>query len=211
MPKVLESAKQSKREAIEQFNHRTRRGDRRSWVEKFHFAVPKLFWKAHLRHLSPGLQKKIQELPGDKGLLLWGQKGVGKSYAMAAIMRMFWLRGRSCRRILYDFLCLCLRDTYKPKSTQTELSIIQPLIKVDKLFIEDVGTTVSPGRQESDFSLRTFLLLIDQRLESKKATFITTNRNFEELASSFDERVASRLRACCEIVHLTGRDKREGK
>lgn len=208
MPKVLQSVKPSKRDDVERYEHSVRRAVRCSQVHRFRALVPELFWKAHLRHLSSGLRKKIQELPDDRGLLLWGQKGVGKSYAMAAIMRMFLVKGKRCRRVLYDFLCLQLRDTYKPKSAQTELGVIQPLIAIDKLFIEDVGTTVSLGRQESDFSLRTFLLLIDQRLENKRATFITTNKNFEELAKSFDERVASRLRACCEIVHLTGKDRR---
>lgn len=78
----------------------------------------------------------------------------------------------------------------------------------DKLFIEDVGTTVSLDKQESDFSLRTFLVLLDQRLEACQPTFITTNKTLEQLGRCFDDRIASRLIQACKIIKLTGADRR---
>ena len=78
----------------------------------------------------------------------------------------------------------------------------------DKLFIEDVGTTVSLDKQESDFSLRTFLVLLDQRLEACQPTFVTTNKALEQLGRCFDDRIASRLIQACRIVKLTGADRR---
>lgn len=170
--------------------------------------IPKLFQSARIEHLSQALQKKITDLPNDKGMLLWGSQGVGKSYAMTAIMRNFLLVGRKVYRITYEMLCLQLRDTYKVGSTKTELDVVRPLIETDKLFLEDVGTTVSIGSQETDFSLRTFLLVLDQRLEHCRATFITSNKSVEQLAKSFDPRVASRLQQGCEVIHLTGEDRR---
>ncbi len=170
--------------------------------------IPKLFQPARIEHLSKSLQEKITALPDDRGLLLWGSQGVGKSYALAALMRDFLLRGKGVLRISYELLCLELRDTYKPGSMRTELGVVQPLIGAEKLFIEDVGTTVSGGKQETDFSLRTFLVLLDQRLECYRATFITTNKSVEELGKSFDPRIASRLQQACDVVHLTGKDRR---
>ena len=114
--------------------------------------IPKLFRSARIEHLSEALQGKITSLSDDKGILLWGSQGVGKSYAMATIMRKFMLEGRKIRRITYEMLCLQLRDTYKTGSTKTELEVVQPLIEADKLFLEDVGTTVSIGNQETDFT-----------------------------------------------------------
>lgn len=123
-------------------------------------------------------------------------------------MREFLLKGKSVERISYEVLCLRLRDTYKTGSTKTELDVIKPLIEAEKVFVEDVGTTVSGGKQETDFSLRTFLVLLDQRLEQCRATFITTNKSVEELSKSFDPRVASRLQQACEIIQLLGKDRR---
>lgn len=91
------------------------------------------------------------------------------------------------------------------------MTVLEPLWDVPKLFIEDVGTTVSIGEQESDFSLRTFVTLLDTRIEWCQATFVTSNKSIEELGRSFDERVASRLMQACEIIEVTGQDKRKGR
>jgi DNA replication protein DnaC len=90
----------------------------------------------------------------------------------------------------------------------TEFDIIKQLVEIDRLFIEDIGTTVSNDRPESDFSLRTFLVILDKRLECCRATFITTNKSIEQLGESFDLRIASRLQQACVVIRLTGQDKR---
>lgn len=171
--------------------------------------VPKLFMKARMTDISKKLRSDIDAVPQDRGLLLWGRAGVGKSHIMAALARGFVSEGYKVERIAYEMLCLKIRDTYKPTAKDTELSIIAPLITADKLFIEDIGATVSVGRQESDFSLRTFLVLLDQRLEACMPIYITTNKPLEELKKSFDERIASRLQQSCEIIRLDGPDRRK--
>jgi len=169
--------------------------------------LPPLFRGAHLRHLSSQLRAKMLELPPNKGLLLYGPPGVGKSYSMCALMRHYRLKGFTVKRISYESLCLEIRDTYNTR--RSERGLVKGYQDVDKLLIEDVGTTVGTGSQESDFSLRTFLLILDHRLEHCSSTFITTNKSDEELGKSFDERVASRLRQACEIIPVSGKDKRK--
>lgn len=170
--------------------------------------IPPLFQKARMFHLSSGLQKTIDSLPAWKGLFLWSPSGVGKTYAMAVIARRMIWRGRTVGRSSYEMLCLEIRDTFKPKAVETELEVIKKYLKPDVLFIEDVGTTKSIGEQESDFSRRTFLVLLDQRLEQCKATFITSNKSVEDLRASFDSRIASRIQQACEVIELKGKDRR---
>jgi DNA replication protein DnaC len=147
-------------------------------------------------------------LPYERGLMLTGPAGVGKTYAMAALIRYFLMLGRSIIRVGYDRLCLQIRDAYRHGSTRNEAAIIREFETVDLLFIEDLGTTVGDHSQESDWSLRTLLLILDNRLEYTKPTFITTNKTVEELGHSFDQRVASRLYQACEIIPVGGKDKR---
>lgn len=170
--------------------------------------IPARFINAELSDLPDALVEKFLSLPEDTGLLLWGEPGRGKSHSLTAFAKHYYSEGWGIARTTYEMLCLQIRDTYKPGATQTELEVIRPLVEVDKLFLEDVGVTVSIGQQESDFSLRTFVVLLDQRLEYCRATFVTTNKSLEELARSFDERIASRLQQACEVVQLTGRDRR---
>ena len=187
-------------------NHRSKAAKLRRAIE---LLLPPLYRSAHLRDLSPQLRGRMLDLPPNKGLLFFGSPGVGKTYAMCALMRHYRLKGFAVRRITYDNLCLEIRDTYNTK--QSEQDLIKQYQDVDKLLIEDVGTTVGTGNQESDFSLRIFLLILDHRLEHCKPTFITTNKSIEELGKSFDERVASRLHQACILQPVAGQDKRKRK
>lgn len=152
--------------------------------------------------------KTFLVLPDDKGLYLWGEPGRGKTHACCASVRHLWTQGWDVAHISYEMLALRIRDSYTSGSKTSELAVITPLLGVGKLVVEDVGTTVSIGQQESEFSLRTFLLLLDQRLEQCLATFVTTNKSVEELGKTFDQRVASRLLQACQVVKLMGEDKR---
>jgi DNA replication protein DnaC len=169
--------------------------------------VPERYINAEISHLSKGLQKAV-EADTNTGILLWGAAGVGKTYALSALARKHIADGYIVKRIHYEVLCLKLRDTFNPKATQTEWSIIEPLLNCDKLYIEDVGTSKSIGNQESDFSLRTFLVLLDMRMECCRPTFITSNKSVENLADSFDQRVGDRLKTFL-VIKLGGESKRK--
>jgi len=197
-----EAEKRCRLQAIRD-GHKERAACMRKDIE---YLMPPLYRGAHLRNLSPKLRSKMLILPPNKGLLLYGPPGVGKTYSMCALMRYYRLKGFAVSRIVYEQLCLEIRETYIAGGS--EMNLIKRYQEVDKLLIEDLGTTVGTGSQESDFSLRIFLLILDRRLEYYRPIFITTNKSVEELAKSFDERVASRLRQACEIIPVGGKDKR---
>jgi len=169
--------------------------------------IPKLFANAHLRNLSAAFRVAIFSYDLKIGLVLYGPVGRGKSYALSALARHLILTRKSVKRITYEMLCLQIRDTYKQGNKKTELDVIRPLIDCDYLIVEDVGSTTSIGKNESDFSLRTFYVLLDSRLEACKPTFISTNKSRQNLAASFDERIASRL-SLFRWVGTGGEDKR---
>lgn len=169
--------------------------------------VPARYIGVEMEDLNKSLQTEFRK-EIDTGIVLWGGEGRGKTYAMAVLAKKFITDGFGVKRIHYEELCLKIRDTFNPRATQTEWGLILPLVDCDKLFIEDVGTTKSIGKLETDFSLRTFLVLLDMRMEQMRPTFITTNKSVENLGASFDLRVSDRL-GMFKVFKMTGDSKRK--
>lgn len=170
--------------------------------------IPERYAMARMEHLPAAIREAAEGLPDERGLFLWGSPGVGKTYSLCAIAYRLYYQGWDVARITYEMLVLHIRDSYKPGATRTELDVLRPLMAVDKLILEDVGTTIGVGKVESDFSLRTFLVLLDTRLEHCRATYVSSNKSVEELGKSFDQRIASRLQQACIVMRLEGEDKR---
>ena len=169
--------------------------------------VHKRYLGATLDTLAEGLRRALTEADPGESIFLWGRPGTGKTWTFAALARQRITEGHRVVRETWERLCLRIRDTYKTNSRDTEWSIIEPLCEADTLILEDLGTVVSAGRQESDFSLKTLLVVLDSRSEDKLQTCITSNKPLEEIEKSFDPRIASRLRQGT-IIHKTGDDQR---
>lgn len=162
---------------------------------------------ATLKTLPSALCTALLGAKEGESIYLWGPPGTGKTWAMAAMARHRIENGYRVHREGWERLCLRIRGTFSPRAVETEWTVIEPLIAADTLIIEDIGTTVSAGRQESDFSLRVLLVILDSRSEDMLETLITSNKPLEEIESSFDPRIASRLRQGL-IIQKTGKDKR---
>jgi DNA replication protein DnaC len=178
------------------------------WRRELDRNIPPLFCSAHIRNIAKRLIANIDTKKHEQGLLLWGKAGVGKSHIACALLRRFICRKRkvAVKRISFEMLCLKLRGTFTGKEI-SELDILSPLLTCDLLVLEDLGTSKSIGVSESDFSLRTVLALIDSRIENCLPTIVTTNKSLENLAASFDDRIASRLSGF-KIIKIEGADKR---
>lgn len=167
--------------------------------------IPKKFAGAEVEHLPGGLVDKFKSLPNGQGLFLFGPAGCGKTYAMAAFAKMYIRADIWQVKIMNWERFLCgLRASYGNEPGRADRTI-QEAMEAAILFIDDAMLT---GGQESDFSLRTMYSIIDHRVEWCLPTFFAANRQPDDLAAAYDERIKSRVLGCCEIVHLQGKDKR---
>ena len=167
-----------------------------------------MFWVACLRGLNKEFRNRLLSFDGHIGLVLCGPAGTGKSWVMAALMRRFITSRQKCERIGWEVLCIKIRATYSKDSTETEDSILRRLLRPRHLFIEDIGAGKAIDVPETDFAKRILYVLIDTRLENGLPTYITTNKTREQLAATFDERIASRLSAF-KWIAVGGKDKRK--
>ncbi len=146
-------------------------------------------------------------------VFLWGNIGVGKTYAMAALIGHYLMEGYSCERINFDEFCSKVRSSMNNNSGLTEYQLVNSLVEVDKLFIDDIGLR---SKQETDFAYITLYSILNKRQEQLLPVLISTNKSIEQLASSFDNRIASRLGTAININmvgkdrRLTGKSKRSG-
>lgn len=185
-----------------------RREDRQGTHDYLVALLGSRFCYAKLYHLCKPLLKAFQQLEDEDAIMLWGDVGVGKTYAMAALARRFYIQGWDVKFLSWYELILQVRQFH---SVQDEISLIRPYCDVDKLFIDDLGTNISKDGSESDHSLRSLALILDKRLAFMRPTFVTSNRSIEDLSQTFDERIASRLQESCIIIHTQGKDRRATK
>ncbi|MBA7690630.1 hypothetical protein ES703_99161 [subsurface metagenome] len=166
--------------------------------------VELLYIDANIEALDKEIRDKLLELKYGQDVFMHGLVGVGKTYAMAALIRQYIYEGYDCQRINFDDFCVKVRSTFAPAAKETAWEMIEPLKRIDKLFIDDLGLR---STQESQFTYDIFFSVLNKRQERMLPTFINSNKTIDQLGQNFDERIASRLRTALSI-ELTGRDRR---
>jgi len=161
---------------------------------------------------------------GDKGLLIIGKIGTGKTHLAVGIIKDLILnRGIPC--LFYDYRELLkeIQNSYNATVQSTELDVLRPVFEVDVLVLDELGA-VKPTEWVWD----TVSLILNTRYNDNRTTIITTN--FEDqpaagvssslsparaavrgetLGDRIGERMRSRLHEMCRIVSLDGSDFRQ--
>lgn len=155
-------------------------------------------------------QWTLRERLPEKGLLLSGPNGVGKSFLMAALARSLTLeRGMRCLFVDFGHLLLRLKATFNGQGLEYELfeSLQQPQV----LIIDDVGSN-----RDSTWSRAVFQTIIAARYNACGRTFVTTNLPITSMdAGSFSPfekwagpHCTSRLAEMCFWFPVDGPDRR---
>jgi len=170
-------------------------------------AVEKVYYGSSFEKLSVILRARVKALQITDDVFIWGDIGVGKTYLMSILIKAFMRLGYNCIRINFDSFCCRLRSTFTPRAKETEWDLIELLTDVDKLFIDDLGLR---SQEETGFSYQTLYAILNKRQERMLPTYVCTNKSIEQLAITFDDRIASRLSSAVSI-HLEGKDRRKEK
>ncbi len=161
---------------------------------------------------------------GDKGLLIIGNIGTGKTHLAVGIMKELILsRGFAC--LFYDYRELLkeIQNSYNASVRTTELDVLRPVFETDVLVLDELGA-VKP----TDWVWDTVSLILNTRYNDNRTTIITTNFDDQPAAGStgslspakaamrgetlgdrIGERMRSRLHEMCRIVTLDGTDFRQ--
>ena len=135
------------------------------------------------------------------GLLLYGDVGVGKSFAAACVVNALLDNGISC--LMTDFSTIINELTGRFEGKQ---KYINHLISHELLVIDDLGV-----QRDTSYANEIVTNVVNARMMSKKPMIVTTNLTMEELLYSTDinyKRTLSRLFKRCIPIDFQGVDRR---
>lgn len=147
----------------------------------------------------------------DRGLLLMGSVGIGKTHLSAAILRDLIERGVPC--LFYEFGSLLkeIQDSYNAASQSSELQVLAPAVEAEVLVLDELGAS-----KPTDWVRDTMMQIINSRYNDKKLTIFTTNyldRRHTERDETLEDRIGVRMRSrlyeMCMTVHIEGEDYRK--
>jgi DNA replication protein DnaC len=184
-------------------------------------AQAKLIVQRFAQEFSP-----VPEMHNDQGLLLMGPCGAGKTHLAVSALKEVVERGHS--GLFYDYRELLkeIQDSYNAESQSTEMSVLEPVLKVEILVLDDVGSS-----KPSPWALETVGHILNTRYNEKRVTILTTNfldadaatapapaarvagmraPTFEDtLTDRVGKRIRSRLYEMCRTIEMSAPDYRK--
>jgi DNA replication protein DnaC len=146
----------------------------------------------------------------DRGLLLAGDCGVGKTHLAVSILR--GLAEKGVGGLFYEFGALLkeIQSSFSVGAQASELRIIAPIYEAEVLVLDELGA-VKP----TDWVRDTMMQIIGTRYNNKRLTIFTTNYRdvrFTPSEETLEERIGVRLRSrlyeMCQTVVIEGEDYR---
>jgi DNA replication protein DnaC len=149
----------------------------------------------------------------EKGLLLNGPPGVGKTHIAVAVLRRVVVT-KGARGLFYDTreLLRIIRSTYNPVTRTAEMDILRPVMEAELLVLDDLG-----AEKPSEWVEETMNLVINTRYNERRPTIFTSN--YEDVPDEAGDpnslkarvgfRIHSRLHEMCELLEYDGADYRQ--
>jgi DNA replication protein DnaC len=106
----------------------------------------------------------------EKGLLLMGPSGVGKTHLAVASLKELIRRGHAGLFCDYRELLKEIQGSYNPASESTEMRILEPIRNVEVLVLDDLGAS-----KPSAWVLDIIGLVLNARYNDRRVTILTTN------------------------------------
>ena len=148
----------------------------------------------------------------EKGLLLIGRPGIGKTHMAVATLREVVLE-KGARALYFDTRTLLstIRSTFNPVTRTSEAEVLDRVMGAELLVLDDLG-----AERTTDWVEDTMNLIVNTRYNDRRPTIFTSNYKDNPDDSDLDSlrvrvgiRMYSRLKEMCEFLQYDGPDYRE--
>ena len=170
-------------------------------------SIPSRYQKAEYEDVPEKIRETFRKMvkKDGRGLFIHGEVGVGKTHISIALKKKwdsvyptrpahFWTTPELLQDIRDDFD----RDNYDKRRNVAKLIESQAPV-----FLDDLGS-----EQPTGWVLEQLYLLINGRYLEEKPLVITSNLSVEQIGQTLGDRIASRIVEMCEVVELSGKDRR---
>lgn len=135
-------------------------------------------------------------------LFFYGGTGLGKTFLSHCIAKELIERSHS---VIYysafELFDMVAQNSFGRVSPQEDMK--DYILDCDLLIIDDLGTELTNAFVSSQL-----FLILNERIQRKKSTIISTNLSLSAFAETYSERVFSRITSNFQLLHLFGNDIR---
>lgn len=167
------------------------------------YPLPPRYEECHISKIPNEIKLICDEMKESrKGLFLHGGVGTGKTFIAYAIARYLYEEKKI--KVKFENSLDILEEIKRCALNKSEFWAINELSNFKGLIVlDDLGCEKS-----SEWVQQTLYSLINKRYISKIPIVITSNYNLTELAERIGERTVSRIVEMCNVIELTGDDRR---
>lgn len=168
------------------------------------------------RYLAADLLTDVPylEFGQESSYYIHGPSGVGKTHTLCAMVRERALSRfdrRDCFFISIDDLLAEIKSRYeRPRRVDSEDedearadAFTTHLKEVDILALDDLG-----AERATEWVIGELYSIINSRYSEMRITYISSNLDLKQLSDMGYQRIASRIGHMCEVVKISGRNKR---
>jgi len=141
----------------------------------------------------------------NQSMFITGGAGVGKTVLMAGIVKeILKNREKEVKWISYSGFIMELQSLFRKDDEITPFERAEEIASFPgALAIDDIG-----AEKITAFVQQITYYIINHREQEMLHTLITSNFSLQQIDDQIDTRVSSRIGGMCQIVRLTGKDRR---